>query len=128
MQTYLEAWCRRLAEAAWTYYDERMREPATQVDNQALRGLCQRWKIAELSVFGSASRGTMRPDSDIDLLVSFLPDAKWSLFDHAAMEEQLADLFSRRIDLLTRQQVERSHNWIRRQSILESAVPLDIAG
>ncbi len=70
----------------------------------------------------------MHPDSDVDLLVSFEADAVWGLLDHAAMQQQLADIFGRPVDLLTRRAVERSPNWIRRQSILESAVPLDVTG
>lgn len=50
---------------------------------------CRRWKIAELRVFGSAVRDDFRPDSDLDLLVTFGPDAEWSLLDHVAMEEEL---------------------------------------
>src|SRR5262245_9272753 len=44
---------------------------------------CQRWKIRELSLFGSAARGDARADSDIGLLVEFEPDADWSLLDTA---------------------------------------------
>jgi predicted nucleotidyltransferase len=47
-----------------------------QVDESKLATLCRRYRVQELSVFGSAARGTMRPESDIDLLVEFLPDAE----------------------------------------------------
>jgi predicted nucleotidyltransferase len=53
----------------------------TQVDETDLSDLCRRYRVQELSVFGSAARGEMRPDSDIDLLVEFMPDAEetwWS--------------------------------------------------
>lgn len=86
-----------------------------------LASFCQRWQIAELSLFGSALRPDFRDDSDIDLLATFAPDARWSLIDHIAMERELAELLGRKVDLLTRRSVERSDNWIRRRSILESA-------
>lgn len=86
-----------------------------------LAAFCQRWQIAELSLFGSALRADFRDDSDIDLLATFAPDARWSLIDHIAMERELAELLGRKVDLLTRRSVERSDNWIRRRSILESA-------
>ena len=47
-----------------------------RVDETALAELCRRYRVRELSVFGSAARGEMRSDSDIDLLVEFLPDAE----------------------------------------------------
>jgi predicted nucleotidyltransferase len=63
------------------------------------------------------------PDSDLDLLVSFAPDADWSLMDRVAMEEELAGIMGRKVDLVSRRAVERSSNWIRRKAILESAEP-----
>jgi hypothetical protein len=88
---------------------------------------CRRWKIAELAVFGSALRDDFRPDSDIDLLVSFAPDADWSLFDHMHMEEELAKALGRPVDLVSREAVERSENWIRRKAILDSARLIHVA-
>jgi predicted nucleotidyltransferase len=43
---------------------------------------CQRWKIRELALFGSALRDDFSPDSDLDILVTFDADAEWGLFDH----------------------------------------------
>jgi len=88
-----------------------------------LENFCRRWKIQELSVFGSALRDDFGPDSDLDLLVSFAPDADWSLLDHVAMEEELSGALQRKVDLVSRRAVERSSNWIRRKAILESAEP-----
>lgn len=90
----------------------------------ALAAFCDRWGVASLELFGSVLREDFRPDSDIDVLVSFQPDANWGLLDHAAMEEELAGLFGRSIDLVSRRAVERSSNSIRRALILDSAVPL----
>ena len=96
-------------------------------DETRLVAFCDRWRVASLELFGSVMRDDFRPDSDVDVLVSFQPDANWGLLDHAAMEEELATLLGRRVDLLSRRAVERSANPIRRASILESAVPLFVA-
>lgn len=82
---------------------------------------CQRWRIVELALFGSALRDDFTPDSDVDLLVTFAPDAQWGLFDHVQMEQELMELLNRKVDLLTRRAVEHSHNRIRRREILNNA-------
>ncbi len=73
-----------------------------EVDETALGDLCRRYKVRELSVFGSAARGEMRPDSDIDLLVEFLPDANIDLLDHAGLMLDLAHLLGRKVDLVSK--------------------------
>lgn len=88
---------------------------------------CKRWKVAELSLFGSALREDFRADSDIDVLISFAPDAEWSLLDHAAMQEELAAILGRNVDLVSRRAVERSSNWIRRTNILSTAESVYVA-
>lgn len=74
-------------------------------------------------MFGSALREDFRQDSDLDLLVKFAPDADWSLMDHVAMEQELANMVQRKVDLVSQRAIERSSNWIRRKAILESAEP-----
>jgi len=72
------------------------------VDEVALAELCRRYRVGELSVFGSAARGDMRPNSDIDLLVEFLPDAEADLVDHAGLMLDLARLLGRTVDLVSK--------------------------
>ena len=67
-----------------------------------LAEICRRYQIKELSLFGSAVRGEMRPDSDIDLLVEFLPDAKISLFGHFDAEHELSTLVGKKVDLVSK--------------------------
>ncbi len=86
----------------------------------ALRAFCSKWKVRELSLFGSALRDDFGPQSDIDFLVTFDPEAQWSLLDHIRMEEELSLLLGRQIDLVSRQALERSANFIRRREILSS--------
>ena len=61
--------------------------------------ICRRHEVRELSLFGSAARGEIRPDSDIDLLVDFLPGARPGLLGVLAMRRELTALLGRRVDL-----------------------------
>ncbi len=89
-----------------------------------LAAFARRWKVAELGLFGSAARGELRDESDIDVLVTFAPEAGWGMFDLVHMQDELAALLGRPVDLVEREAVETSPNYIRRKSILESVVPL----
>jgi predicted nucleotidyltransferase len=82
---------------------------------------CTRWRISEFALFGSVLRDDFDADSDLDILVAFAPDADWSLLDHVRMEQELEALLGRKVDLLSRRSVERSHNWLRRKEILDTA-------
>lgn len=73
-----------------------------EVELERLVALCQRYGVRELSVFGSAARGEMRPDSDIDLLVEFLPEAKGGLVERAGLMLDLATLTGRKVDLVSK--------------------------
>lgn len=92
-----------------------------EIPQEEIVAFCQKWKVTEFALFGSVLREDFRPDSDIDVLVEFTPEARWSLFDMAKMVEMLQKIFGRKVDLLVRSTVEQSPNWIRRKSILESA-------
>ena len=92
-----------------------------EIPHNEIEAFCRRWKISELALFGSALRDDFRPDSDIDLLVTFEPDADWSLFDHVRMEEELEAILGREVDLVSKEAVERSRNWLRRKEILGTA-------
>ena len=91
------------------------------VPDEKIADFCRKWKIQQLSVFGSAALGKLRPDSDIDLLVSFVSTADWSMFDHYRMEDELTGIFAREVDLVSRQAVEENANWICRKEILDGA-------
>ena len=92
-----------------------------RVDEARLDQVCRRWKIAKLELFGSARLG-FAAARDVDLLVSFFPDAEWSLFDHAQMEQELSELLGRPVDLVSRRAIEASPNTLRRSAILGSAI------
>ena len=72
------------------------------VDETRLAELCRRYFVRELAVFGSAARGEMRPDSDVDLLVEFMPEAEVGLLEHAGLMLDLTDLLGRKVDLVSK--------------------------
>ena len=98
-----------------------MPEPKVNIPTEVLSDLCMRWKIASFAIFGSALREDFRPDSDVDVLIGFVPDAGWSLFDLVRLLDELEAIFGRKVDLLTRPGVERSRNVRRRNEILSTA-------
>ncbi len=78
------------------------------LDEEALTQFCEAHHIRRLSLFGSQLKGTARPDSDVDLLVEFLPDARPTLLDMAQMEIELSQaLGGRNDDLRTAQDLSR---------------------
>jgi uncharacterized protein len=81
---------------------------------------CQRWQIEEFYLFGSVLRDDFRPDSDIDVMVRFSPDARWG-FEIVQMKQDLEEAFNRKVDFLTKKTIEQSENWIRRKEILGTA-------
>ena len=101
---------------------------AVSIPKDRLVDFCRRWKVAELSLFGSALREDFRPESDVDLLVSFAPGVQWGFDDVLTMKEELATLFGRPVDLVERRPVEASENYIRRRHILSPLEPLYVAG
>jgi predicted nucleotidyltransferase len=98
-----------------------MNKAKMRVPRAKLIEFCKRWNISELALFGSALRADFRPDSDVDVLVSFSPQAHVTLFDMAQMQEELKDIFKRDVDLVSKRGLEHSRNYLRRKQILDSA-------
>jgi predicted nucleotidyltransferase len=89
---------------------------------------CQRWKVREFSLFGSVLRDGFRPDSDIDVIVDFEIGVVHTLFDLAAMAEELETIFGRHVDLMTLSSVRQSRNYLRRKEILSTREPVYVTG
>ncbi len=85
------------------------------VDSHVIAAFCRKWRVRELSLFGSALRDDFRPDSDVDLLVVFEPDESWDLWDIIAMESELQEMFGRKVDLVEKRALK---NPFRRYEIL----------
>ena len=86
-----------------------------------IAAFCKKWKITEFALFGSVLRDDFRPDSDIDVLVTFQPDHGWSLFDHVDMQDELAVIVARPVDIVSRHAIETSDNPYRKRLILDAA-------
>lgn len=86
-----------------------------------IQAFCDRWQITEFALFGSVLRNDFNQNSDIDVLVTFAPNAKRGLTETMQMQDELQTLFGRRVDLIVKTAIERSQNWLRRKNILTSA-------
>ena len=95
--------------------------PRLSITREQLEQFCRKWKIERLELFGSVLRDDFDDESDVDVLATFRPDARLSLFKLVQMEGELRDLLGRRVDLVERKAIEENPNWIRRKAILDSA-------
>jgi hypothetical protein len=77
--------------------------------------LCRRWRVSELSLFGSVVRPDFSPASDVDVLVRFAEGATWSFWDLLDMNDELSALFGREVDLVEQRNLA---NPFRRRAIL----------
>lgn len=89
----------------------------TLVPKERIAEFCRKWRVSELALFGSVVRDDFRADSDIDVLVTFLKDVRWSLFDWIDMIDELRNIFGREVHLLSRGGLR---NPFRRQEILKT--------
>lgn len=72
-----------------------------RMPKNAMIAFCRRNHIRKLSVFGSATRGELGPESDLDILVEFEPDHTPGLFSIVRMEMELSETLGRKVDLRT---------------------------
>jgi len=98
-----------------------------KVPKAKIAEFCKRWNISELAIFGSALRADFHPESDIDVLVSFAPQAHVTLFDMVHMQDELKSIFGREVDLISKRGLETSRNYLRRKNILDSAQVIHVA-
>jgi uncharacterized protein len=82
---------------------------------------CRKWQVTEFALFGSVLRADFRSESDVDVMVTFAPDASPTLFELMDMRRELEGIFGRSVDLVERRDIEQSPNYIRRKHILNSA-------
>lgn len=91
--------------------------PQLPLSDEAIAQFCGKWRIREFSVFGSILREDFNAASDVDVLVSFLPDSRVGLWQLAEMVEELEALCGREVDLV---ELESLTNPFRRKRILET--------
>ena len=88
-----------------------------EIARAALADFRRRWSVSEFALFGSVLTDEFDPQSDVDVLVTFAPDAQWSLFDLVDMSAELEGMFGRHVDLVDSRGLR---NPFRRHSILSS--------
>ena len=108
-------------------YNYSMDKIKIKVPKTKIAEFCQRWNISEFALFGSVLRADFRPDSDVDVLVSFTPQAHVTLFDMVHMRDELKTIFGREVDLISKRGVMNSRNYLRRKYILDSAQVIHVA-
>ena len=96
-------------------------EARIELPSERIVDFCRRWHVVELALFGSVLRDDFGPESDVDVLVTFDPENTPSLFDHVEMQDELAEIFGRPVDLVSRRGVEQSENPFWKRAILGSA-------
>ncbi len=94
--------------------------PNIVIPQEKIVAFCEKWHITEMALFGSVLRDDFRPESDVDVLVTFDENTRISLFDLVKMEDELKMIFGRNVDLGMRATVESNPNYIRRKAILRS--------
>jgi uncharacterized protein len=88
------------------------------VPQERIREFCRKHHIRRLELFGSVLTYHFGPDSDVDVLVEFLPGHTPGLA-FFTLQDELAEILGRKVDLLTRRSVETSPNYIFRREALE---------
>ena len=81
-------------------------ESGLEVPTERIADLCRRHGIQELSVFGSAARNDMRPDSDVDIMIEFFPETNYGWTEYQAIESELRTIFGRPVDLGTKKYIK----------------------
>jgi uncharacterized protein len=89
-----------------------------RIPRKKISEFCRRWGVVEFSLFGSALRDDFRPDSDVDVLVTFSREAQISLFDLVQMKLDLEEIFHRSVDIIEKDALE---NPFRKREILRTA-------
>lgn len=95
-----------------------MQKKKVRIPRKNIAEFSRRWKVTEFSLFGSVLRDDFRPDSDVDVLVTFAPNAEISLFDLVQMKIDLEKIFHRSVDVIEKDALE---NPFRKREILRTA-------
>src|SRR6266436_4908434 len=99
--------------------NQRLQFGDAHVDSTLLADVCRRYGVKELSLFGSAVRGEMRPESDIDIMVEFEPGVRVGVIKFESFADELEALAGRRVDLVTKSGLKP---WIRPEVLKEARV------
>jgi uncharacterized protein len=117
----------QLSQQAYQLKDLKLAENLKQIEKRlgisliTINKFCQRWNIIELALFGSILRDDFKSESDIDFLVTFSPEIKIGFKELLSIEKELKILVKRDIDLVFKNTIKNSQNWIKKRNILENA-------
>ena len=98
-----------------------------ELPKQQIAAFCEKWSIRQLALFGSVLRKDFRPDSDVDVLVTFSPQADWKFEHLLEMKGELKSLIGRTVGLVEKRLIDESPNYIRRKHILAHMEPIYVA-
>jgi uncharacterized protein len=101
-----------------------MKEAKINIPKDQIKDFCLKWKIKEFALFGSVLRDDFRPDSDIDVLVTFAPSGGITFDNRIEMQDELAEIFGRKIDLVEKEVIRnpfRRHNILTTREVVYAA-------
>lgn len=90
-----------------------------QISAPSLEEVCRRYEVRQLSLFGSAARGELRRESDVDITVEFESGARVGIVKFESLAEELASLAGRKVDLVTRRGLKP---WVRSEVLRDARV------
>ena len=90
-----------------------------EVPKEKIAAFCRRNHIRSFAFFGSVLRDDFGPDSDVDVLVEFEQGQEPDLMALVSIESELSDILGHKVDMVERESVEQSQNYIRRRHILQ---------
>lgn len=77
-----------------------MKRPHIDIPLDKIEAFCRKWKIKEFALFGSVLRDDFRPDSDVDVLVTFEPDGGFTFDNRVEMQEEIEGILGQKVDLV----------------------------
>ena len=103
---------------------EKLKKNGVYLNPEDVERFCKKYKVSELAVFGSSIRDDFHKDSDVDFLISFVNNFGISLFDVVDMEDELAQMLKREVQIVAKDGLK---NPIRRKIILSSSEVIYVA-
>ena len=93
------------------------------VDRERIEAFSRKWKVKELSLFGSVLTEDDRPESDVDVLVELLPDHGVTLYEWVDMIDELKEIFGRDVDLVEKTAIRnpfRKHHILKNHEVIHA--------
>ena len=97
--------------------------PDLPITREQISEFCEKYHLASFAFFGSAVRGTLKTDSDIDIMITYDPDTPHTYSGYLEMIHELEEIFGRKVDLADRDQIAKTPNYLRRIGMMENLLP-----